>query len=95
MDLVKLRLPGLIVRTMSVAISPRYEVCGFGLWRVVVFVSGMSFDMSPILRLCNWRFTHGTISITTFVETDKIRMDCQVARTTNRWHHFSFHFYWY
>jgi hypothetical protein len=48
MDLVKLRLPGLIVRTMSVAISPRYEACGFGLWRVVVFVSGMSFDMSPI-----------------------------------------------
>jgi hypothetical protein len=87
MDLVKLRVPRLIVRALSITTSSSYGAYGFGLWRVVVFVPGMSFDMTPVFRLGNWRFTHGTISISTFVETDKIRMDCQVARATNRWHH--------
>jgi hypothetical protein len=87
MDLVKLRVLRLIVRALSVATSSSYRSYGFGLWRVVVFVPGMSFDMSPVFRLGDWRFTHGTISISTFVETDKIRMNCQVTRATNRWHH--------
>lgn len=88
MELAELRLPRLIVRAMSVAIIPYCGACGFGLWRVVVFVPGMSFNMSPVFRLGNWRFTHGTITVSAFVKADKIRMDCQVARTTNCWRHF-------
>jgi hypothetical protein len=75
------------VRAMSIAISPNCGACGFGLWRVVVFMPWMSFNMSPVFRFGNWRFAHRTISISTFVEADKIRMDCQVTRTTNCWHH--------
>jgi hypothetical protein len=75
------------VRDRSIAISPNCGACGFGLWRVVVFVPWMSFNMSPVFRLGNWRFAHRTISIAAFVEADKIRMDCQVTRTTNCWHH--------
>jgi hypothetical protein len=75
------------VRAMSIAISPNCGACGFRLWRVVVFVPGMSFNMSPVFWFGNWRFAHRTISISTFVEADKIRMDCQVTRTTNCWHH--------
>jgi hypothetical protein len=87
MDLVKLLVPRLILRALSFATSSSYGAYGFGLRRIVVFVPGMSFDMSPVFRLGNWCLAHGTISISTFVETDKIRMDCQVTRTTNCWHH--------
>jgi|GEM_PF-1582992 hypothetical protein len=76
MDLAKLQLPRPILRAMSIAISPNCGVCGFGLWRVVIFVPWMSSNMSPIFRFGNWRFAHGTISVSTFVEADKIRMDC-------------------
>jgi hypothetical protein len=50
-------------------------------------MSGVGFDMTPVLRLGDWCFTNRTISIATFVVTDKIWMDCQIARATNCWYH--------
>lgn len=70
------------VRSIFIAMRHIRGARGFELGWAVILMSGVSFDMAPILELSNRCFAHWTVSIATFVVSDKVRMDCHVARVT-------------